>query len=174
MIPATIRQATPADAALATDISRRNFTQSFGSAYPAADLASFLAQSYSLARHAAWLDDDRHALFLLERGTEVLGHALVGPCALPHADVNASDGELKRLYILKHAHGSGLGSLLIHTALAWLLKDGARTLWVGVWSENFRAQKLYQRYGFTHAGEYHFEVGATRDFEFIYRRAAGS
>ena len=164
----------PVDACVATDISRRNFTESFGDSYPAADLAIFLAQSYSLERHADWLNDRRYALFLLEQGSELLGHALVGPCALPHADVKAGDGELKRLYILKQAHGGGLGTQLLDTALAWLRKDGPRTLWVGVWSENFRAQKLYESQGFARVGEYHFEVGATRDFEFIFKRAANT
>ena len=172
MISTTIRQATLAEASLAADVSRRNFTQSFGASYPPADLAAFLSQSYSLAQHEAWLADSRYALFLLDQGGELLGHALVGPCGLPHIDVKPGDGELKRLYVLKKAHGAGLGTQLLDTALAWLLKNGPLTLWLGVWSENFGAQKLYQRYGFKRAGEYHFEVGGTRDFEFIYKRAA--
>ena len=53
-----------------------------------------------------------------------------------------------------------------------LLRDGPRTLWVGVWSENFGAQRFYARYGFDKAGEYLFPVGATRDHEFIFRRQA--
>ena len=56
--------------------------------------------------------------------------------------------------------------------MAWLLRDGPRTLWVGVWSENFGAQRFYGRYGFAHAGEYEFPVGRVRDREFIFRRPA--
>jgi RimJ/RimL family protein N-acetyltransferase len=43
-------------------------------------------------------------------------------------------------------------------------------LWIGVWSENHAAQRLYARKGFTRVGEYLFRVGQTRDHEFIFRR----
>ena len=55
-------------------------------------------------------------------------------------------------------------------AMAWLLRDGPRRLWVGVWSENHGAQRFYQRYGFAKAGEYLFPVGSQRDLEFVLRR----
>jgi RimJ/RimL family protein N-acetyltransferase len=57
-------------------------------------------------------------------------------------------------------------------AMAWLLRDGPRTLWLSVWSENPGAQRFYARYGFAFAGEYAFIVGAQRDREFMYRRPA--
>jgi ribosomal protein S18 acetylase RimI-like enzyme len=60
--------------------------------------------------------------------------------------------------------------MLLKTALDWLEKDGPRTLWIGVWSENFGAQKLYERMGFVKAGEYFFPVGEVRDLEFVLRR----
>jgi ribosomal protein S18 acetylase RimI-like enzyme len=57
-------------------------------------------------------------------------------------------------------------------AMAWLLRDGPRALWVSVWSENDGAQRFYGRYGFAFAGEYAFIVGQQRDREFMYRRPA--
>ena len=68
------------------------------------------------------------------------------------------------------AVGLLLGALL--ASLAWLLRDGPRTLWLSVWSENPGAQRFYARYGFAFAGEYAFIVGAQRDREFMYRRPA--
>ena len=54
--------------------------------------------------------------------------------------------------------------------LAWLERDGQRQLWIGVWSENHGAQRLYARHGFAQVGTYEFVVGQTRDHEFILRR----
>jgi len=92
---------------------------------------------------------------------------------LPHPDVAPGDGELKRLYVRADAQGGGTGAQLFEQALAWLERDGPRTLWISVWSENYGAQRFYARYGFAHAGEYAFIVGQQRDREFIYRRPAG-
>ena len=47
---------------------------------------------------------------------------------------------------------------------------GRADVWIGVWSENYGAQRLYRRFGFDKAGEYEFVVGETRDREFIFRR----
>ena len=65
--------------------------------------------------------------------------------------------------------GSGLGAQLLNITLDWLGGFGRR-LWLGVWSENHGAQRLYARHGFEKVGEYVFKVGETRDQEFILRR----
>jgi ribosomal protein S18 acetylase RimI-like enzyme len=44
-------------------------------------------------------------------------------------------------------------------------------LYIGVWSENFGAQRFYGRLGFTRIGKYGFPVGDHIDQEFILRRA---
>ena len=54
--------------------------------------------------------------------------------------------------------------------LALLDQPQRRTLWVGVWEENFGAQRFYARAGFQHVGDYEFPVGRVRDHEFILRR----
>jgi GNAT superfamily N-acetyltransferase len=86
--------------------------------------------------------------------------------------VAAGDGELKRLYLLQQAQNGGWGGRLFQTALDWLQRDGPRTLWIGVWSRNFGAQRFYARHGFEHVGDYEFPVGSVRDHEFILRRRA--
>jgi diamine N-acetyltransferase len=56
--------------------------------------------------------------------------------------------------------------------MAWLEAAGSRDLWIGVWSQNYGAQRFYARHGFEKIGEYDFPVGGTLDREFILRRAA--
>lgn len=166
-----IRRATPDDADRLAVLARRSFTETFGHLYPAEDLARFLATSYTAQTQREALSDPRRAVWLLQDGDELLGHAYVGSCELPHAEVAPGDGEIKRLYVLRLAHNGGWGSRLMQVAMDWLLREGPRALWVGVWSENLGAQRFYGRWGFSKVGEYEFPVGATRDHEFILRRA---
>jgi len=170
----SIRRATVEDAALMSRIASETFVETFGHLYPPEDLQYFLDHSYSTAAQRNSLADPAGAMWLLEdaHGAAV-GHAYAGPCGLPHADAHAGDGELKRLYLLARAHNAGMGSQLLQAALDWLQRDGPRTLWVGVWSENLGAQRFYARHGFEKVGEYEFPVGQTRDHEFILRRRAG-
>lgn len=168
-----IRRAGSADAAALAAIGAETFTETFGHLYPSADLERFLAEAYSLQRMHADLADPAKASWLVEAEGRVIGFALAGPCALPHPDVTASCGELKRLYLLKSWQNEGLGARLFAQALAWLQRQGRRAVWIGVWSENHGAQRFYSRHGFQKVGEYGFEVGDTVDREYIFKRVVG-
>ena len=101
-----------------------------------------------------------------------IGYVTACPAHLPHPDVAPGDGEIQRLYILQGHQGGGRGTLLLNTALEWLERDGPRTLWIGVWSENYGAQRFYARHGFEIVGDYSFMVGDHADHELITRRPA--
>ncbi|WP_408952713.1 N-acetyltransferase family protein [Lysobacter sp. Hz 25] len=168
----SIRRAGVDDAPLVADIATRTFVETFGHLYPPEDLQGFLLDSYSVEKQAVILSHPDYAIFLLERDGVAVGHAAAGPCGLPHPDVAPGDGELKRLYVLREAQNGGWGARLFDTVLEWLQREGPRTLWIGVWSENLGAQRFYGRYGFEHVGHYDFIVGNTRDHEFILKRDA--
>ncbi|WP_197017193.1 GNAT family N-acetyltransferase [Pseudoxanthomonas suwonensis] len=168
-----IRRATVDDAATLSSLAARTFTETFGHLYPPEDLDFFLRDAYAVEKQATILAHPDYALWLLEDDGVAVGHAAAGPCGLPHPDVAPGDGELKRLYVLASHQGGGWGGHLFDEAERWLLRDGPRTLWIGVWSENFGAQRFYARRGFERVGTYEFPVGRVRDLEFILRRPAG-
>ncbi|MCO5055298.1 GNAT family N-acetyltransferase [Thermomonas sp.] len=169
----SIRRAFPVDADALAELGATTFIETFGHLYTSEDLQAFLDESHTEAAYAKVLTDGSpYALWLAERDGRAIGYAQAGPCGLPHADVRAEDGEIKRLYLRGDAQNCGAGRILMDAMLAWLLRDGPRTLWLSVYSENYGAQRFYARYGFEFAGEYAFIVGAQRDREFIYRRPA--
>jgi len=166
-----IRRATVDDAATLSSLAARTFTETFGHLYPPEDLQAFLQDAYPPDKQAIILAHPDYAVWLLEDADGVaVGHAAAGPCGLPHVDVQRGDGELKRLYVLASQQNGGWGGRMFDEAERWLLRDGPRTLWVGVWSENFGAQRFYARHGFGKVGTYEFPVGRVRDLEFILRR----
>lgn len=167
-----IRRAGVGDAAALSRIATRTFTETFGHLYADEDLQAFVRDSYAVDKQAVILGHPDYAVWLLEHDGEVVGHAAAGPCGLPHADVRPGDGELKRLYVLSGVQNGGWGGKLFQAALDWLQREGPRTLWIGVWSQNLGAQRFYARHGFAHVGDYEFPVGRVRDHEFILRRPA--
>jgi GNAT superfamily N-acetyltransferase len=169
-----IRRAGSTDAQALAEIGARTFTETFGHLYPPSHLQRFLAEAYSVERARADLADPAKASWLVEKGGDAVGFALAGPSALPHPDVTPDCGELKRLYLIKDAQNGGLGARLFAETIAWLQRDGPRTVWIGVWSGNVGGQRFYERHGFVKVGEYGFEVGETVDREFILKRSADS
>lgn len=165
-----IRRATVEDAATLSTLATATFVETFGHLYAPEDLQAFLDDAYAVDKQAVILGHPDYAVWLLESDGRAVGHCAAGPCGLPHEDVKPGDGELKRLYVLREFQSGGNGARLMDTAMAWLERDGPRTLWVGVWSENHGAQRFYQRYGFEKVGTYGFPVGRVVDLEFIMRR----
>lgn len=165
-----IRRAGPADAPALAAIGAATFAETFDYLYDAEDLEAFLASAYDLKATRRDLADPSCAAWLAEEDGVAVGYATAGPCDLPHPEVTDRCGELKRIYVTRGGQGGGLGSRLMETALAWLEDQGRRRIWIGVWSGNLGARRLYERRGFEKVGEYYFQVGRARDREFILRR----
>ena len=168
----SIRRATVEDAAVLAELGTATFVETFGHLYSPTDLQAFLDESHTPAAYAKVLANPDYALWIAERDGEAIGYAQAGPCGLSHADAQPTDGELKRLYVRAGIQGGGTGRALMDAAMAWLLRDGPRPLWLSVWSENLGAQRFYARYGFAFVAEYAFIVGEQRDREFMFRRLA--
>lgn len=152
-----IRPPTPDDLPAIDQVFRTSFCDTFAHLYAEQDLAAFLA-GFTPEGWAAELADPAFAFQLGEVGGEVLGYAKLGPNKLPHVD---PDGliELKQLYLLRQAHGTGMAQALMHWALDEACRRGAKRLALSVWSENWRAQAFYRRFGFTDRGPVTFMVG---------------
>jgi len=176
MTDAVIRPPRPEDAAALGALGRQTFIDTFvakdGFAipYPAADLETFLDANFLPESMAKKLEEPGAAWWVAERDGELLAFANTGPNGLPHPDATPANMELRRLYVGKSAQGLGLGTELLKLSLDWMEANTDGPLWIGVWSGNLKAQKLYEAYGFQKAGEYQYPVGAWRDHEFILRR----
>jgi GNAT superfamily N-acetyltransferase len=164
-----IRRAGLGDAAALAEVGRDTFVQTFAHLYPPEDLEAFLAEAYAPEAFARYLPVAGHGLWIAEQDGRPIGYVQAGPCTLPHPEVTPACGEIKRLYVRQETQGSGLGSRLLTLALDWLAAPGRR-LWIGVWSQNHGAQRLYARHGFRRVGAYQFPVGRTLDDEFILSR----
>jgi len=174
MTTALIRPARPDDAEALGVLGRRTFIDTFvsgfGIPYPEADLTAFLDASFDTQPMLRKLAEPHAAWWVAERDGDLLAFANAGPNGLPHPDARPGHMELRRLYVSSAAQGLGLGTKLLTLSLDWMEAHTNGPLWIGVWSGNLKAQKLYAAYGFEKAGEYQYPVGSWLDDEFILRR----
>ncbi len=167
-----IRKANFNDADALSRIGVSTFTDTFGHLYASADLQAFLRAHHGPEYYASLLGDAACKVWVAEdQAGALVGYCSCGPCDLPAPQMPENAGELKRLYIEKSQQGSGLGRRFMDIALNHLEAEFDH-LYVGVWSENSRAQQLYRSYCFEKIAEYIFMVGAHRDDEWIMKRKA--
>jgi ribosomal protein S18 acetylase RimI-like enzyme len=155
-----------------SQLAMETFSETFAHLYPPEDLAAFLEKSYAPAKLAAEAADTSQFWRIVYDGEDAVAYLQCGPVGLPHTEADpARQGELKRIYVLGNQQGKGLGKMLMAIALGWLEETyGDAPQWIGVWSQNHKAQALYLSQGFEKVGEYQFPVGQTLDDEFILRR----
>lgn len=161
------RDASAADAALLSDLSRRTFVETFGHLYRPADLAAFLAQLSEEAYREELLDPLYQVRFAEQHG-EAVGFAKLGPLALP-VEAPAEALELRQLYLVRSCQGSGIAPELMDWLLGEARRRGAGQLYLSVWTGNHRARRFYARYGFTFVAPYAFMVGEQADADEIWR-----
>ncbi|MFL0670528.1 MAG: GNAT family N-acetyltransferase [Erythrobacter sp.] len=166
-----LRDALPDDAAALAELGRASFCAAFEHLYAPADLSAFLGQVYTPAAVAEEIADP--AIFHQLAADEASG-ALTGfiklkhPGGYPGYSDAANPITLGQLYTAPGRTGEGIGAALMDWALAQARTKGADAVQLSVWSENFGAQKFYQRYGFAKIADIDFYVGNHRDDEFLY------
>jgi GNAT superfamily N-acetyltransferase len=167
-----LRPATPADAETLAELARAAFVAAFGHLYRPEDLARFLAEERTPDRYRAHLADAATSIALADLDGRLAAYCLIvrgkrfeeQPAPRPMRPVF-----LSQLYTDPATTGRGLGAALLEWAIAEARAWGADALQLSVFSENFGAQRFYQRYGFGKVADIDFWVGDHRDHEFLYQ-----
>ncbi|HEU4651597.1 MAG TPA: GNAT family N-acetyltransferase [Croceibacterium sp.] len=169
-----LRPATEADVAALAPFAAEAFTAAFGHLYRPEDLALFLDEWRTERAYRDALAFPAKRVQLAEVDGKLAAYALIvlgegfdeRPAPKPARPVL-----LSQLYCAPEATGHGLGAALMEWAIAEARAWHADALQLSVFSENFGAQRFYQRYGFAHVADIDFWVGNHRDDEFLYELA---
>ena len=157
------RIATAEDAGVLAVLGAHTFTDTFGHLYQPADLEIFL-QNHSPANWEKELNDPAFE----ELDGAMIGYVKLGPPHLPF-EPRGEAAELRQLYVLEEAKGQGIA----HELMRWVI-DRARDkradhLYLSVFTENHRARRFYEKYGFEPEGTYAFMVGSHADEDIVMR-----
>ncbi len=169
MTALSFRSPQPSDLDALCALGRLTFIETFGTLYSATDLNTFLDQAFGPPGLPLELVDPAFAFQIVESQGAMIGYCKVGPPHLPLPDDGRRQCELRQLYIVKAWHGAGIAGTLMSWVLAWAERGGFEDMYLSVWSENHRAQKLYLKYGFERVGDLKFMVGEHVDHDFLFR-----
>ena len=164
----TYRRAGLDDAAAIDHIFRSSFVDTFAHLYRPEDLEAFLAK-FTIEAWTAELGDERFTFRLAEADGQPIGFVKLGPPELP-VDADGDWVELRQLYVLNEWRGAGAARELMDWALAEGKARGVEDMYLTVYTENHRARRFYDRYGFVEVGPYAFMVGEQADEDIIMRK----
>ena len=165
MSTTNIRQGTIADAALLSELGARTFSETFAVDNTAENMAAYLADSFNPILQNAELSDPDSSFRIAELDGVAVGYSMLRSGNVPEGVTDDNPIEIVRLYVSKESIGSGVGAALMRDCLSESAKRGFRTLWLGVWEHNYRAQAFYRKWNFVEVGTHIFHLGddAQRD-----------
>ena len=155
----TVRLARADEAAALAELGRRLFAATFARDNDPAQLERYLATAYTPELQAAELADPAvTSLLACDAAGTLVGFAQLRRIRPPACVLDASALELQRFYVDQAWHGRGVAPMLMRAVCA-AAAAVARTLWLGVWERNLRAQGFYLKIGFTPVGTQTFMFG---------------
>ncbi|QZA19254.1 GNAT family N-acetyltransferase [Mycobacterium malmoense] len=125
------------------------------------NIASFIDANLSAARFAEYLTDPRRAVLAARQDGRIVGYAMLV------RGVADDSAELSKMYVLPDYHGAGVSAALMDLTLATAEEWGVRRVWLGVNQKNQRAQRFYTKSGFKVNGTRTFQVGASRENDYV-------
>jgi len=161
------RDAALADVPALVALFEQVFDETFAHLYRPADLHAFLSQNGEELWRAQ-LSDPSFAIHVVDDGGVLAGYAKLGPLRLP-VEPRGPALELRQLYVARAWHGTEVGRTLMDWTIAEARRRHARHLFLSVYTENPRARRFYERYGFEEVGPYKFMVGEQADDDIILR-----
>ena len=139
-IEVKIDQADADEAVALSDLATKTYADAYRAGMRPEDLRQHVESVLSPERWREYLAADK--VLVARRGIEIVGYVQFGPTP------NASEAEVKRLYVDEAWQGRGLGSRLLSSAIEASEAVGAEIIWIGVWHDNANARRLYERFGF--------------------------
>lgn len=167
-----IRRATPADAAALAELAAATFPLACPPHAAADDIQLFIDTHLSEAAFTEYLADENRAVLVAD---DFAGYTLLVFQEPTDVDVAAAistrpTAELSKLYVRPSSHGSGIAAQLIEASCELAAEWGAKAVWLGVNQQNDRANRFYEKNGFTKVGTKRFRLGTNWEEDFVRER----
>lgn len=119
--------------------------------------ADYVLDTFTPQKTAAFLSDPSQRVWVSENAEGIDGFIrLAAASEAPVAD--CPDSEIVTFYVQPRHHGTGIGTALLNTALAFARRQEAAGVWLSTNAQNTPAIEFYRRKGFTHIGHTHFAL----------------
>ena len=131
------------------------------------DMRSYITEFMSVEAFEKELTDKNSIFFIAETKGEMIGYAKLQEHSTEDCVSDKNPIELCRLYVAQEFHGEGVAGKLMDECFAEATRKNFQTMWLGVWEFNFRAQKFYEKLGFSKVGKHIFQLGSDAQTDFV-------
>ena len=140
-------------------------------------MKKYLEEGFSREKLLEELSDSHSEFYFAEMDGTVIGYLKLntGPSQTEIRSGNAL--EIERIYVRKEYHGKEVGQLLYNKTLEIARQKNVDYVWLGVWEDNPRAIRFYEKNGFIAFDKHIFRLGDDEQIDIMMKlvieKAAG-
>jgi ribosomal protein S18 acetylase RimI-like enzyme len=166
----TIQRAETSDLKTLQEISRKTFYEAFADSNTEEDMQQYLSVNFSLDKLGAELNERQSQFFIAWEEETPIGYLKLNS-GQAQTDLKENDSlEIERIYVLTAYLGKKVGQLLYEQAMDVAHLLGKESIWLGVWEENPRAIRFYEKNGFVAFGTHAFKMGEDLQTDILMRK----
>jgi diamine N-acetyltransferase len=151
-------------------ISRQTFAETFSAVNTEENMRKYLVEAYSAEKLLEELRDPHSRFYFAREGDEVVGYLKLNTAASQTELKDAQALEIERIYVLSSWQGKNVGRLLYDKAIDVAKELKADYVWLGVWEENHKAIRFYERNGFVAFDKHIFRLGDDEQTDIMMKR----
>ncbi|MDV3892836.1 N-acetyltransferase [Elizabethkingia anophelis] len=154
-----IRKTTLNDIKLLQDIGRKTFFETFSESNSEENMRKYLEDGFSIEKLTEELNNKHSEFYFAVMDEKVLGYLKLNFGASQTELKDTNSLEIERIYVLQEYHGKKVGQVLYEKAIQVAYEKEAIYVWLGVWEENPRAIRFYEKNGFVEFDKHIFKLG---------------
>ncbi len=157
-----VRRARVEDINALADLAARSFRDAFAADNDAKNIEDYVSSSLTVESIHEEFDDAGNIFLIACRGgyAAPVGYAKLCTTSEDPSIDDQNTVEIERIYADQAEIGRGVGAALMRTCLDMAEDLKCQTIWLGVWQQNERAIRFYERWGFATVGVRQFALGS--------------
>ena len=151
-------------------ISRETFSETFSSSNTKENIAKYLADGFSIEKLTEEVNNEHSEFYFAVIDDKVVGYLKLNFGSSQSEIQDSISLEIERIYVLQQYHGKKVGQVLYEKAMQVAEDKKVDYVWLGVWEENPRAIRFYQKNGFVEFDKHIFRLGDDEQTDIMMKR----
>lgn len=165
-----IHKASINDLELIKRIGRETFFETFSESNTEADMKTYLDENFNDSKLAAELNNPDSYFFIAWDDQDPVGYLKLNSGKAQTEIGDDVSVEIERIYVKQAYHGKKVGQVLYEKALEIARQMNKEFIWLGVWEENPKAIRFYEKNGFVAFDQHIFKMGEDEQTDIMMKK----
>lgn len=148
-------------------ISRNTFSDAFASQNNPNDFEHYLNTALTRETIASELDHPHTSFYFATNNNKTVGFLKINDEKAQTDIFDKTSYELERIYVITGYQGHGIGEWMINQVIHLAQEAKKEYIWLGVWEENTKAIRFYEKKGFIKFGKHPYYIGKDKQMDWL-------